>query len=168
MTSARTRTAVINHVAARQLHRKFTEKDWSSYEDRLGFYFEANEIVDDAIGKHRTILLISVGKQIYTLLCSFTSPRGQADLSLGELYILLQSHSQPKPNKILQRHKFYSTYRKTDQLIGDFVAELEKMARRCHAIYHHSEKTFRNTRETLHVRRSKTPKTDLGPTSDST
>jgi len=47
-----------------------------------------------------------------------------ADLSYGELCILLQSHFQPKPNTILQRYNFHSTYKKTDQLIGDFVAEL--------------------------------------------
>ena len=54
-----------------------------------------------------------------------------ADLSYGELCTLLQSHFQPKPNTILQRYNFYSTYKKTDQSIGDLVAELKNMARSC-------------------------------------
>ena len=110
---------------------EFSGKDWSSYEDRLGFYFEANDIADDAMGKRRAILLTSVGEQTYTLLRSLTSPRGPADFSYGELCKLLQSHFQPKPNTILQRYNFYSTYRKSDQSIGDFVAELKNLARNC-------------------------------------
>ena len=52
--------AVINHVTAGNLP-EFTGKDSSSYENRLGFYVEANGIADDAKGKRRAILLTSVG-----------------------------------------------------------------------------------------------------------
>ena len=88
-----------------------TGKDWSSYEDRLGFYFEANDIADDTMGKRCVILLTSVGEQTYTLLRSLTSQRGPAGFSYGELCKILQSQS--------------------DQSTGDFVAELKNLARSC-------------------------------------
>ena len=34
-------------------------------------------------------------------------------------------------NTILQRYNFYSAYRKKEQSIGDFVAELKNLARNC-------------------------------------
>ena len=105
---------------------EFTGKDWSSYQDRLGFYFEANDIDDAAASKRRAILLTAVGAETYTLLRSLASPRAPADLTYVELCKLLQTHFEPKPNTILQRYNSCSAYRKKKQSIGDFVAELKK------------------------------------------
>ena len=110
---------------------EFTGKDWSSYQDRLGFYFEANDIDDAAASKRRAILLTAVGAETYTLLRSLASLRTPADLTYVELCQLLQTHYEPKPNTILQRYNFYSAYRKKEQSIGDFVAELKNLARNC-------------------------------------
>ena len=55
---------------------EFSGKDWSSYMDRLGFYFEANDISADtnAVNKQRAILLSVIGIDTYTLLRSLTAP----------------------------------------------------------------------------------------------
>ena len=82
---------------------EFTGKDWSSYQDRLGFI----------------------------LMRSLASPRTPADLTYVELCQLLQTHFEPKPNTILQRYNFYSAHRKKEQSIGDFAAELKNLARNC-------------------------------------
>ena len=112
---------------------EFSGKDWSSYVDRLGFYFEANDIIADtnAINKQRAILLSVIGTDTYTLLRSLTAPRTPAELTYKELCDLLSSHYEPKPNVILQRYNFYSAYRKQGQSIKDFVAELKGLARNC-------------------------------------
>ena len=112
---------------------EFSGKDWSSYVDRLGFYFEANDIIADtnAINKQRAILLSVIGTDTYTLLRSLTAPRTPAELTYKELCDLLSSHYEPKPNAILQRYNFYSAYRKQGQSIKDFVAELKGLARNC-------------------------------------
>ena len=57
--------------------------------------------------------------------------RTPADLTYVELCKLLQTHFEPKPSTILQRYNFYSAYRKKEQSIGDFVAELKNLARNC-------------------------------------
>ena len=49
---------------------EFSGKDWSSYVDRMGFYFEANDI---EIPKRRAILLSVVGNE--TLRCYAASRR---------------------------------------------------------------------------------------------
>ncbi|RLJ22797.1 hypothetical protein DJ031_00255, partial [bacterium endosymbiont of Escarpia laminata] len=110
---------------------EFSGKDWSSYEDRLGFYFEANDIALDAVSKRRAILLSVVGTETYTLLRSLAAPKAPADLTYKELCVLLSSHFEPKPNAILQRYSFYSAYRKQGQSVKDFVAELKELARNC-------------------------------------
>ena len=112
---------------------EFSGKDWSSYMDRLGFYFEANDISADtnAVNKQRAILLSVIGTDTYTLLRSLTAPRKPAELTYKELCDLLSSHFEPKPNAILQRYNFYSTYRKQGQSVKDFVGELKGLARNC-------------------------------------
>ena len=72
-----------------------------------------------------------MGAGTYTLLRSLASPRTPADLTYVELCKLLQTYFEPKPNTILQRYSFYSAYRKKEQSIGDFVAELKNLARNC-------------------------------------
>ena len=61
---------------------EFSGKDWSSYVDRIGFYFEANDI---EIPKRRAILLSVVGNETYTLLRSLAAPRTAGELTFEEL-----------------------------------------------------------------------------------
>ena len=76
-------------------------------------------------------MLSVIGTDTYTLLRSLTAPRKPAELTYKELCDLLSSHFEPKPNAILQRYNFYSTYRKQGQSVKDFVAELKGLARNC-------------------------------------
>ena len=72
-----------------------------------------------------------MGAETSTLLRSLASPRTPADLTYVELCKLLQTHFEPKINTILQRYNFCSAYRKKEQSICDFVAELKNLARNC-------------------------------------
>ena len=107
---------------------EFSGNDWSSYVDRMGFYFETNDI---DIPKRRAILLSVVGNETYTLLRSLAASRAPGELTFEELCTLLAAHFEPKPNAILQRYNFYSAYRTQRQPIKDFVADLKNLARNC-------------------------------------
>ena len=55
---------------------EFTGKDWLSYQERIGFYFEANDIACDSVTKttkRRAILLSVIGSDTYTLLRSLAN-----------------------------------------------------------------------------------------------
>ena len=113
---------------------EFTDKDWLSYQERIGFYFEANDIACDSVTKttkRRAILLSVIGSDTYTLLRSLAAPKSPSDLSYVELCKLLADHFQPKSNTILQRYNFYSAFRWKGQSINDFVANLKDLARTC-------------------------------------
>ena len=49
--------ATLNNMSLHGTLPELTGKDWSSYQVRLGFYFEANDIGNDAANKRRAILL---------------------------------------------------------------------------------------------------------------
>ena len=110
---------------------EFSGKDWLSYQERLGFYFEANDIDTSAATKQRAILLSVIGTDTYTLLRSLAAPKSPSELSYTQLCKLLADHFQPKPNTILQRYTFYSAFRKKGQSINEYVAHLKDLARTC-------------------------------------
>ena len=71
---------------------EFTGKDWLSYQERIGFYFEANDIACDSLTKttkRRAILLSVIGSDTYTLLRCLAAPKYPSDLSYVELCKLL-------------------------------------------------------------------------------
>ena len=100
----------------------------SSYVDRMGFYFEANDI---DIPERGASLLSVVGNETYTLLRSLAAPRAPSELTFEELCTLLAAHFEPKPNPMLQRYNSYSAYRTQGQPIKDFIAELKNLAIIC-------------------------------------
>ena len=51
----------------------FSGKDWLSYQERFGFYFQANYIDYSAAVKQQEILLSAIGTDTYTLLHSLAA-----------------------------------------------------------------------------------------------
>ena len=104
---------------------------WSSYRDRLSFYFSPNTI-DGATDK-KALFLWSVGDQVYTLLESLVVPRLLTDteLTYDELIKLLDTHFDDSKNIISSTYTFFSCHQKPGQTFADWRAELYKLARRC-------------------------------------
>ena len=72
-------TNLANGMALHGTLPEFSGKDWSYYVDRMGFYFEANDI---DIRKRRAILLSVVGNETYTMLRSLSAPREPGELGV--------------------------------------------------------------------------------------
>lgn len=104
-------------------------EDWLQYVERLGYYFEANEISDAA--KQKAIFLSVCGSKSYSLLRDLIQPRKPTDLTFVQLTTVLTNHFKPKPSVIVQRFKFHSKVRKEGQTVSVFVAELRRLTEFC-------------------------------------
>ncbi|XP_023809022.1 uncharacterized protein K02A2.6-like [Oryzias latipes] len=105
------------------------EQSWEEYCEIMDHFFIANGI-DDA-DKKRAVLLSSVGAQTYALMRNLLSPVKPGERSYQELVSLLKDHFHPKPSEITQRWKFNTRDRKHVESVGDYVAELRKLAQDC-------------------------------------
>ena len=106
---------------------------WELYVERLNFYFEANKIGDegDDLKRRRAILLSSVGKKTYKLICDLLAPEKPSTPSYNELCTLVKDHFEPKPSESVQRHKFHNRFRQAGETISEFVAALRHLAEHC-------------------------------------
>ena len=106
-----------------------SKEDWKVYEERLSYFFEANEITEAT--KKRAIFLSSVGASTYALLRSLVAPSKPGEKSFAELITALSNHFQPAPSPIVERFKFHSRSRKPGESVADFVAELRRLSEHC-------------------------------------
>lgn len=80
-------------------------EDFDCYIERLGMYFEANDIIDN---KKKSVFLSVVGAKYYKLLRSLCSPGAPASKTFEELVDTLKAHVSPKPLVIGERFKFHN------------------------------------------------------------
>ena len=106
-----------------------TKETFTEYEERLNFFFEANDVTNDA--KKRAIFLTVVGPTQFRLLKDLSQPRSVSELSFPELCRLLRNHHEPAPPKFLQRAKFEARSRRADESVQSFIADLRKLAEHC-------------------------------------
>ncbi len=104
-------------------------EDWSSYTERLQYYFAANEITNAT--KKRAILITACSPYTFQLLRSLVQPQTPSELSYDELVQVMKEHYQPKPSAIVQRYKFYSRNREEGESISDYIAALKALAEYC-------------------------------------
>ena len=85
---------------------EFSSKNetFSEYEERLNFFFEANDVVNGA--KERAILLTVIGASLFRLLKDLAMPSTVQELSFIEVCKRLKEHHEPAPPKYLQRAIF--------------------------------------------------------------
>ena len=83
------------------------------YIEHLNFYFEANRISNEGEGLtlRRAILLSSVGRKAYKLMCDVIVPEKPGAKSNTELCTMVKNHFNPKPSESVQRHKFNNRFR---------------------------------------------------------
>lgn len=87
-------------------------------------------IIGDA-EKKRAVLLSCVGVQTYTLIRNLLSPERPGDRSYDELVRLLKNHFDPRKSEIVQRWKFNTRNRRSEESVIEYVAELRKLAQDC-------------------------------------
>ncbi|XP_025999364.1 uncharacterized protein K02A2.6-like [Astatotilapia calliptera] len=104
-------------------------QSWEEYCEILDYFFVANDIKEEE--KKRAVLLSCVGAQTYALIRNLLSPVKPGDRSYAELVGLLNNHFHPKPSEIVQRWKFNTRNRRPEESVGDYVAELRKLAQDC-------------------------------------
>ena len=103
-----------------------TVESWTSYCERLHFYFDANDIVDS--GKKRSILLTVCGPSTYQFLKSLVQPHTPMEKTYDEI---VETHLNPKPSPIIQRFKFNTRDRRAGESLANYVAELRALGEYC-------------------------------------
>ena len=102
--------------------------DWTSYSERMKFYFIANDVEDAA--KKRAILLCSGGAKLHKLLKSLIKGDLEAK-SFEELTEALTAYFAPEPSIIVKRFQFNCRVRKQGESIAQYVAALRELAEKC-------------------------------------
>ena len=96
------------------------KKQWTSYTERLDFYFETNNFT--SAGTKRTILVS--GPSTFQLLKSLVQPSTPKEKIYTELKVYLEKHFNPKLSLIVQRFKFNIRIRKSGESVATYVTEL--------------------------------------------
>ena len=102
---------------------------WELYQGRLEQYFIAADIETD--GKKRAVLLSSCGKKAYQLIFNLLAPKKPSDETYGKICETLKSHFDPPPSEMVQRYRFYTRHRKSEEKVADFLANLRELAQDC-------------------------------------
>lgn len=105
-----------------------TSCDVDTYFERLGSFFRANNVRDNA--QVDTFLSVA-GQNTYKLLKSLVAPAALADKTLEELRAILKEHVQPKESIIARRAKFYTRVQKDGETVTEYVAQLKQIATDC-------------------------------------
>ena len=104
------------------------DKDsWTDYAERLEYYFQANDIVDE--NKRKAVLLSVCGAETFSLLKDLVTPDNLTDKTYQELSAALQEHCNPAPSVIVERFNFYMCRQKQNQTVSEFIAHLKKLSK---------------------------------------
>ena len=106
-----------------------TTDDWSQYQERMAFYFEANGITDG--NQKRAIFLTAVGASTYQRLRNLVAPAKPGEKTFQELCDILTTHHNPKPAVPLQRFRFNSRVQHPGESVASFVVALRGLSEHC-------------------------------------
>lgn len=104
-------------------------EDWSSYTERLGHYFVANDVDDDR--KKRSILLAACGPAAYKLIRSLTEHDSITTTSYADLVKKVKEYYEPEPSAIVQRYKFNTRVRAKGESVATYLAALRELSEYC-------------------------------------
>ena len=96
--------------------------DWTSYSERVKFYFEANGVTDTS--KKRARLLSSCGAQKYKLIRNLTAPSTPMEMTYKDIVKRVHDHYQPKTSTAVERLEFHSRVRKSNESVATFICQL--------------------------------------------
>ena len=107
-------------------------EEWPEYTERLGQYFEANDLLGDAkAAKRRATLISMMGPSTYRLAKNLLSPAKPSEKTYDEIVAVLTNHFNPTPSEVMQRFRFNSRIRKPGETVSTYVAELRRLAENC-------------------------------------
>ena len=112
--------ATLGHVEPFDLNKD----DWSRYTERLGQFFVANDVKDDA---KVAVFLTVIGSKAYNLLHSLLAPEVPSSKKYEELVAVLGEHLNPKPLVIAERFKFHHRNQKEGERVAQYMAALRKL-----------------------------------------
>uniref|UniRef100_A0A6B0V5U0 Putative tick transposon n=1 Tax=Ixodes ricinus TaxID=34613 RepID=A0A6B0V5U0_IXORI len=107
----------------------FPGGNWSSWLERLEFYFEAKNITSSA--KKRAVLLTSCGESTYDTVRALLAPKKPSEVEVEDIIKSLNEHYDPKPAELLSRFKFHQRNQTPTESISEYVAALRKIAADC-------------------------------------
>ena len=83
------------------------------------------------IAKKRAVLLSVCGAKTYHTIRDLIAPSKPTDISYEDIVTRVQEHYNPKPVVTVQRFKFNSRTRQSDETMATFVAALRHLAIHC-------------------------------------
>ena len=108
------------------------QEEWPQYVECLDQFFEANDLTgDEKATKRRATFLTVIGPGPYKLLRSLLSPVKPTDKTYDELVKKLTEHYSPTPSEVMQRFRFNSRSRRTEESVADYLAALRRLAEHC-------------------------------------
>ena len=104
-------------------------EDWTSYTQRMNYYFVANDVADGA--KKRSILLSACGATTYKIIRNLVEEDKLDTTSYDDIVKLVKAHFDPTPSAIMQRYKFNTRTREEGESVAAYVAALRDIAQHC-------------------------------------
>ena len=105
------------------------KEGWSNYTERLGHYFVANKVTEEA--QKRSILLAVCGAATFKLIKSLADATKLPTMTFDEIGALVKEYYEPTPSAIVQRFKFNTRSRSSGESIAGYVAALRELAEHC-------------------------------------
>ena len=107
-------------------------EEWPEYVERLGQYFEANDLTgEEKAVKRRATLISLMSPATYKVARSLLSPAKPSEKTFDEIVAVLAKHHNPTPSEVMQRFSFNSHSRQAGESVATYVAELRRLAEHC-------------------------------------
>ncbi|XP_046869134.1 uncharacterized protein LOC124461688 [Drosophila willistoni] len=102
---------------------------WTTYKQRFELYLLANDVTEEA--RKKAALLTLAGAPLFELLTSLASPTHVSDLSLSEIYEILNQHLSPCQSEIAAYYQFHKRDQLIDESVANYMAALRTLAVDC-------------------------------------
>ncbi|XP_037505582.1 uncharacterized protein K02A2.6-like [Rhipicephalus sanguineus] len=107
----------------------FSGKNWSSWIQRLTFYFVANDVCDEQ--KKRALLLTLCGTDTFETACALVAPKTPGQVGYADIVALLQKHFDPRPSELYSQYVFQRRDQRPEESISNYVAALRSLSADC-------------------------------------
>ena len=105
------------------------KEEWSQYQERLEYFFQANRI--ENADKKRAVFLSLIGASTYKQLRNLIAPAKPGTKTYAQLVKALADHFSPTPTESVQQYKFHSRVRRPGESVATFASELRCLAEFC-------------------------------------
>jgi len=107
-----------------------SKEPFTCYRERIENFFELRGVVQDSPIRAR-VLLNSIGSNYYQLITTLTAPEPPTSKSYTQLLDVLQNHLCPKPNPVVEQHRFLSTFQQENESAAQFAVKLRNFTSTC-------------------------------------